>query len=52
MSLVYEDENKQVCVGLCENDYVKVVTLDNKSVMIIRNVNGKLVVEKNECDNE
>ena len=45
MSMVYEDENKQVTVALTENDYVKVMAMDSKVTMVIRNINGKLVVE-------
>lgn len=44
MSLVYEDENKIVSVALAENDYVKILTLNEpKKVMIIKNVNGVLI---------
>lgn len=26
MSAIYENENNEVCVILCENDYIKVIT--------------------------
>ena len=46
MSMVYEDEDKRVTVALCDNDYVNVVTMDLKCKLVIRNVDGKLVVEE------
>lgn len=45
MSMVYEDEEKKVTVALCENDFVKIITLNSKVEIIVRNVDGKLVVE-------
>ena len=46
MSLVYEDENKQVCVVLTKNDYIKITTFENRDkFLIIKNVDGKLVID-------
>lgn len=52
MSMVYEDEDKNVTVALCNNDYVKIVTMDLKHKLVIRNVDGKLVIEEIEGEKD
>lgn len=45
MSMIYENENKEVCVQLCNNDYILIMNNDKNSTLRITNKNGKLVVE-------
>ena len=49
MSMVYEDENKIVCVKLSKNDYIKVISMDDENdTLKVRNEDGKLIVEEQE----
>lgn len=53
MSVVFENDNKEVCVILCENDYIKVMTSNNdKGYLVITRKNDKLNVEYKETKNE
>ena len=46
MSAIYENENNEVCVILCENDYVKVITNEKEEKgLIIKRKRDKLCVE-------
>lgn len=46
MSAIYENENNEVCVILCENDYIKVITNEKEEKgLIIRRQGDKLCVE-------
>lgn len=48
MSVCVEDENGKISVYLTENDYINVLTLDKKSKFVIKNIDGKLIVEEME----
>lgn len=50
MSAIYQNENDEVCVRLCENDYVLVMSQDKKTVLKIISKDGKLIVEKSETN--
>ena len=46
MSAIYENENNEVCVILCENDYIKVITNEKEEKdLIIKRKGDKLCVE-------
>ncbi|MDY4237084.1 MAG: hypothetical protein SOX86_03655 [Bacilli bacterium] len=46
MSAIYENENNEVCVILCENDYIKVITNEKEEKgLIIRRQGDKFLVE-------
>jgi len=46
MSVVFENEDNEVCVILCENDYIKVMAInDDKECLVITRKNNKLNVE-------
>lgn len=46
MSTIYENENDEVCVILCENDYIKVITNEKEEKgLIIKRKGDKLCVE-------
>lgn len=46
MSAIYENENNEVCVILCENDYIKVITNEKEEKgLIIRRQGDKFFVE-------
>ena len=46
MSAIYEKENNEVCVILCENDYIKVITNEKEeNGLIIKRKGDKLCVE-------
>lgn len=46
MSSIYENENNEVCVILCENDYIKVITNEKEEKgLIIKRKGDKLCVE-------
>ena len=51
---VFEDSKNRICVALCENDYVNIITTDDMNndgdvepKIVIRNIKGKLIIEKN-----
>ena len=45
MSAIYENENNEVCVILCENDYIKVITNEKEEIgLIIKRYGDKLWV--------
>lgn len=46
MSVVFENDDNEVCVILCENDYIKVMTsTDDEVCLKISKKNNKLSVE-------
>lgn len=46
MSAIYENENNEVCVILCVNDYIKVITNEKEEKgLIIRRQGDKFFVE-------
>lgn len=45
MSAVYENEEKQVCVQLADNDYVLIMNVDKSVILKVTNKNGKLRVD-------
>lgn len=45
MSMIYENENKEVCVQLCSNDYILIMNNDKSSILKVTNRNEKLIVE-------
>ena len=44
MSMIYENENKEVCVQLCGN-YILIMNNDKSSILKVTNKNGKSVIE-------
>ena len=47
MSMLVEDENgKVVCIALCKNDFISIMTMDKKVKIIVKNVDGKLIIEE------
>lgn len=46
MSVVFENDDNEVCVILYENDYIKITTNNNdKECLVITRKNNKLTVE-------
>jgi len=46
MSVVFENDDNEVCVILYENDYIKIMTNSNdKECLVITRKNNKLTVE-------
>ena len=46
MAVVFENDDNEVCVILCENDYIKVMTSnEDKECLVITRKNNKLNVE-------
>ncbi len=46
MSAIYENENNEVCVILCENDYIKVITNEKEEKgLIIKRQGDKFFIE-------
>lgn len=46
MSVVFENDDNEVCVILYENDYIKIMTNNNdKECLVITRKNNKLTVE-------
>lgn len=45
MLAIYENDDKEVCVALCENNYVKIATNKTDVWLKVTNVGGKLCVE-------
>lgn len=50
MSAIYENNNNEVCIQLCDNDYILVMNKDKKFILKITSKGKILVVEtiKNE----
>ena len=49
MSVVFENDDNEVCVILYENDYIKIMTNSNdKECLVIARKNNKLTVESKE----
>lgn len=52
MAVVFENDDNEVCVILCENDYIKVMTSnEDKECLVITRKNNKLNVECKENKN-
>ncbi len=52
LSLIAQ-EGKVVNVYLVNNDYIKIAPFDNREdYLIIRNIDGKLVIENDNCEKE
>lgn len=45
MSAIYENEEKQVCVQLVDNDYVLIMNADKSVTLKVTSKNGKLSVD-------
>ena len=45
MSAIYENDNNEVCVQLCDNDYILVMNKNKKSMLKITSKGKILVVE-------
>lgn len=45
MSAVYENEKKQVCIQLVDNDYVLIMNADKSVTIKVTSKNGKLCVD-------
>ena len=54
MSAIYENNRNEVCIQLCDNDYILVMNKNKKSILKITSKCKNLVVEtiKNEKEKE
>lgn len=45
MSAVYENEKKQVCVQLVDNDFIIITNFKKEEILKITSKNGRIIVE-------